>query len=275
MEIKTSIFRIHPQADLELIWQDLEECGCRLLYSEADDHSLQIFGDLPEGMNKKNLLKQFPQLVDIEPIELPEIDWEAQWSVHENYQEGFLQVNLKTYAEEQAFDRGPPLLKLIPGPGFGDLSHPTTRLVLRLMSPFVSHREVIDVGCGSGILSLAAAAMGAKAIIGLDIDEKALTHSRANSENNQMSNKIHFFFPEAAYKVENHSVVLMNMIQSEQVIAWQSLTSVKDHISIAVTSGILKEGRADYLKQCKLWGWQLMEELEEEGWLGFVFFLQT
>lgn len=272
MGIKTSLFQIDPSADIETVWQHLEDCGCSLLYSDADEKAQKIFGHLPAALNAEDLLAQYPEILTIEAIELPEIDWEGQWSAHEAYHEGYLYVDLQDYAKETAFAVWPSTLKLIPGPGFGDHSHPTTKLVLRLMPNLVRGKSVIDVGCGSGILSLAAVAMGASSVCGIDIDEEALIHSRANAECNGMGEFLEFLLPEDIKGKYAGSIALMNMIQSEQEVAWTSLTStINSAPETILTSGILREGRAEYLAMCAKWGWQLVEELEEDGWLGFVF----
>ncbi|HEV8053042.1 MAG TPA: 50S ribosomal protein L11 methyltransferase [Parachlamydiaceae bacterium] len=272
MGIKTSLFQIDPSVDLELVWQNLEDSGCTLLYSDADENSQKIFGHLPADLDTKDLLAQYPELLTIEAIELPEIDWEGQWSAHDAYHEGYLHVDLQDYAKEAAFKTWSSELKLIPGPGFGDHSHPTTKLVLRLMPSYVIDKRVIDVGCGSGILSLAAVAMGASAVCGIDIDEEALVHSQENAECNGMGGIIKFILPEACEATSGGSVALMNMIQSEQLVAWESLVSIIDTIpETIVTSGILAEGRSKYIEVCTKWGWELVEEFEDDGWLGFVF----
>lgn len=259
MGIKALSFQIDPSADLENVWQNLELIGCDLLYSDASESSSQIFGNIPSHLTKEHFLS-LPEILSIEPVELPEIDWEAQWAAQESYSDGFLHVDLKPYTP----------LKLVPGAGFGDYSHPTTRLVLKLMPSYVSDKDVIDVGCGSGILSLAARLMGARSVCGIDIDEAALVHSRANSACNGMEG-IPFIFPQELKAAHEGSVILMNMIQSEQEIAWKSLGPISGKVSIAVTSGILSEGREAYLKLCAKWGWRLLAESEEAGWLGFIF----
>lgn len=265
MKIKTSSFQISPSADIEIVWQNLEALGCSLLYSEVDEDEQKIFGNLPPNLTKNALLAQYPEILRIDNIELPEIDWEGQWSAHQNYYDGYLHVDLKNYFEKNS------TLKLLPGPGFGDHSHPTTRLVLKLMPSLVIEKNVLDVGCGSGILSLAAVAMGAKTVRGIDIDQEAIKHSWSNSQCNGIENALSFQLADQLKAIEKDSVVLMNMIQSEQVVAWESLGKLRENVSIVVSSGILAEARKAYLKQSIEWGWQLLHEAEEEGWLGFVF----
>lgn len=202
------------------------------------------------------------------------IDWEAQWAAHGlNYRDGFVHVELGEYVRD--FNPGvqPSLLRLKPGPGFGDLSHPTTRLVLKMMHPHVQGAHVLDIGCGSGILALAAIAMGAKSVAAIDIDEEALEHARRNSALNGMGQRIEFVAPENFRLSGNNTniVVLMNMIQLEQIQAWNSLSQIHSLVGKALTSGILSEGRDAYLELCHSRQWHCVQEAEESGWLGFIF----
>jgi ribosomal protein L11 methyltransferase len=78
-------------------------------------------------------------------------------------------------------------LVLDPGLAFGTGSHPTTRLCLDWLSTHICGGEsVLDYGCGSGILGLAAAKFGAGSVLGVDIDEQALVSAAANAETNQV-----------------------------------------------------------------------------------------
>ena len=118
------------------------------------------------------------------------IDWEAQWAAHaQNFYDGCVHIDFKSYG------RSAPPLRLKPGGGFGDLSHPTTRLMLRMLAQIVAKQDVIDIGCGSGILSLAAAALGSPKVYGIDIEQEAVEHSRNNAIFNNLSEKSFFFEP--------------------------------------------------------------------------------
>lgn len=199
------------------------------------------------------------------------IDWDSQWAKHApGYREGYLHVNLSEYSANTDTKE----LKLVPGPGFGDLSHPTTRLVLQLMPPIVHNRHVLDVGCGSGILSFAAAAMGAMSVAGIDIDQDALTHARSNSKLNGRSKMIEFTTPqEYSRKADHkmHRVLLMNMIRTEQYAAWHSLGEIHSSVTSIVSSGILVEEEKVYLSLLERWGFTPTRKQEESGWLAFIF----
>lgn len=267
--MKIALYRLHPSADVESVWDRLENLGCSLLYSESDGEANRIYGQALSQKEKDALIKQIPEVEAIEEALLPEIDWEAQWKQHgQGYKEGFLEIDTAAYCN----CRKPSLIRLVPGPGFGDLSHPTTRLVMKLMANRIEGRKVLDIGCGSGVLSLAAIAMGAVEVCGIDIDPQAVEHARKNVVLNGMEKSVRFGLPEeaAAWIPKAPLVALMNMIQSEQVVAWESLSRWHHAIDCAVTSGILKEEKEVYLAQCDAWGFDPVEVREEEGWLGFV-----
>jgi ribosomal protein L11 methyltransferase len=153
-------------------------------------------------------------------------------------------------------------IELLPGPGFGDFSHPTTRLALQLMAPYVKDKNVIDIGCGSGILSIAAAAMGAESVYGYDIDPASVEHARQNKN----SEKITFANTPPTH-IPHDAVIVMNMISSEQAHAW----NISFHPGVLITSGVLEEDRAAYLEWTASLGWTLKQAACEDGWCGFVF----
>lgn len=248
-------------------WQELESFGCELLYSCEDivGHK-QIYGYL----DPQYLVDKFKSLSKIEKVEMEPIDWEAQWAAHGlDFHDGFVHVDLSKFGLKNPIR----ILRLKPGPGFGDLSHPTTRLMLKLMCGVAPKKHVIDIGSGSGILTLAALIFGAKKAYGIDIDESANFHAQSNAELNELEKRLFFGTPQnfELIKEEIPLCIVMNMIWSEQSVAWSSLPQLHRIESDIIISGILAEERQQYLTQTMKWGWQLLSELEEEGWLGFSF----
>lgn len=197
------------------------------------------------------------------------VDWEEQWATFAPHFEGGLShVDLGKLGEDAAG----AILQLKPGAGFGDLSHPTTRLTMALMLPLVKGNVVFDIGCGSGILSVGAALLGAKKVYGLDIESAALEHSRENAKLNRIDHKILFTKELRKNWISKAPLVIaMNMIWSEQESAWGSLGLLHGKEASIVTSGLLSSQREEYLLLTQSWGWSLVEEKEEEGWMGFVF----
>jgi ribosomal protein L11 methyltransferase len=187
--------------------------------------------------------------------------WDKQWELFApDFKDGKAHIDLKPYGCSE-------ILQLYPGPGFGDLSHPTTRMILRLMQPFMNNQAVLDIGCGSGILSLAAAAMGASQVDGYDIDPEAVEHAKRNAALSPFQKKIHFTVTPPA-KIP--SVLLMNMISSEQAQAWSLIEDRIPPSAVLITSGILEENADEYLQWRSRQGWGVKKKLTEKDWTGFV-----
>lgn len=183
--------------------------------------------------------------------------WHSQWELFApNFRDGKAHISLNPTTT----------LKLLPGPGFGDFSHPTTQLTLQLATPLFPHQHVIDIGCGSGILSIAATALGAKSAYGYDIDPEAAFHA---TQNGKLNNSHAFFSTVPPPKIRLNSLILMNMISSEQASAWNTFLPSLTSPAILITSGVLDKDT--YLSWAKTQAWTLTESLQQDIWWAFKF----
>ena len=102
---------------------------------------------------------------------------------------------------------------LDPGLAFGTGTHPTTSLCLSWLDSLdLSGKTVIDFGCGSGILSLAALLLGAKEVIGIDIDPQALQASKSNAERNGVADRLSLYLPQDQPQNIKGDVVVANIL---------------------------------------------------------------
>jgi ribosomal protein L11 methyltransferase len=248
---------------MEQAWQILEEEGIELAYGEEEGSQVILY---LYSLSTKPLLKH-TWIEKIEKVQLSPIDWDSQWALHGlNFKNGVVHFSLDILGRQ-----GEPIC-LKPGPGFGDLSHPTTLLVLQLMEKYLTTQMVVDIGSGSGVLSLVAVALGASYAYGVDIDSSAIQHAQENAQLNKLESKCLFVLPEKfSFDSSMKPLILMNMISSEQKVAWKSLSCLQHCSGLRITSGVPKEERELYLEQTNEWGWKLKEEKELEGWMGFVF----
>lgn len=196
---------------------------------------------------------------------MSEINWTEQWEQFApNYRDGYAHIDLRKFGAETP-------VRLKPGPGFGDLSHPTTRIMLELMGKRMEKRPLVDIGAGSGILTLAGRALGSKQCTGIEIEPEAVLHALENAKANGAESQVKFFLPEKVPVLKGAHVILMNMILSEQRAAKGMYENLFTQAEALITSGVLAMQRDLCLNQAEAWGWNLIEEKEEEGWMGFYF----
>jgi ribosomal protein L11 methyltransferase len=188
------------------------------------------------------------------------IDWNEQWArFSEDFRDGTAHIDLQRF-------RSPHTLLLSPGPGFGDLSHPTTYLMLSLMAGWLDHETVLDIGCGSGILALSALLMGAECSYGIDIDEEAVAHARSNAAINHLEKRAHFsrYLP----KKMKTGIILINMILTEQKTVLGEIPLLPQMAKLWIASGLLASQRKEAIDWMEGIGFQLIEEKTRGDWLG-------
>ncbi|MDP1608364.1 MAG: 50S ribosomal protein L11 methyltransferase [Chlamydiales bacterium] len=250
--MKSYLFKVLNPEKAE---EELLQCGLQDLYQIEDQETGEVFIG---GRSSKELKPRYSELMNVEQA----VDWEEQWAhFAEDFSEGKAHIDLKRFGKKAT-------LLLQPGPGFGDLSHPTTELMLRMMKGRMKSQSIVDIGTGSGILALAALLLGASSAFGIDIDAAALKHARLNAKINHLQARFAKKLPAQL----SPSIFLLNMILPEQQ------TALKRHLKrynrlakLWITSGILAEQKENYLQCTQSWGWKLKEIHKKKKWLGFVF----
>ncbi len=255
------LFSVKLEASLSEARKELKKNGLKEIYTVEDkSQGMRFLGGYSTSSSPPE------KLILVDYVETcSTIDWEAQAREFSPYYlEGLLQIPLVHFGKSEA------TLKLLPGEGFGDLSHPTTEMMLSTLSTKVEDKLVLDIGCGNGILSFASSYFGAKKTWGIDIEEKAIALANENLNLNQLENLVQFFHNSEYCTKPVPDVILLNMISSEQKIAWNSFPHLHEIPLEIITSGILKSQKANYLEICSLHNWEVVEEIEKNGWLTFV-----
>jgi len=214
-----------------------------------EEAGIQVISPLTE--------EQLQALRHFRPQPLPDLNWEEQWAAFApNFQNGVAHIEV-----------GGEEIRLLPGGGFGDFSDPTTQLMMQMMQKHLANRTIVDVGCGSGILSVAACKMGAAHVHALDISDEALQHTKKNAKLNGVEEKIST--AHALSHAVDSPLILMNMISSEQMQAWEMNPTLHNISCEMITSGVLEEQRDDYLALVQEWGFTLAQEEILDGWAAF------
>jgi ribosomal protein L11 methyltransferase len=154
-------------------------------------------------------------------------------------------------------------ITLDPGLAFGTGSHPTTRLCLCWLDANIKGEEtLLDYGCGSGILAIAALKLGAASAIGVDIDPQAVQSSRDNAAANQVAAR--FCLPDALPRQQADIVVANILTNPLKILAPVLANAVRPGGQI-VLSGILHDQAVEVLQVYSQW-FDLKAPLLEDGW---------
>ena len=154
----------------------------------------RVLALLPDGADPAQIIEQARQSLafELEPNwdvrEVPDQDWvRLTQSQFGPIEVGERLLIVPTWHREEVVAAGRVAIELDPGLAFGTGSHPTTHLCLRwLSSEMPQGASVLDYGCGSGILAIAAKLLGAGPTIGVDIDEQAVESTRYNAHANKV-----------------------------------------------------------------------------------------
>lgn len=194
------------------------------------------------------------------------IDWSSQSEQFSPYfEEGMIKVPMCL------FEQSDKILTLKPGEGFGDMSHVTTEMSLQLIAKEVSGKCILDIGCGSGVLSLAAEHLGALYAIGIDIEPSAVEHAKENQKLNESKNVEFLLDIKKRVFKQKIDLAVMNMTLFEQKLALGTLDETLKDIPRLITSGILEEQQKGYLEFMESIGWLVDKSLCQDKWMAFSF----
>ncbi len=172
---------------------------------------------------------------------------------------------------------GEVMLTLDPGMAFGTGLHPTTRMCLEQVEKRVqSGMRVLDVGTGSGILTIAAAKLGATSVYAIDNSSVAVESARANAEMNGLSEPIQVVLgvldeAEAKRMAGQYDLVVANIIAHIIGSIAPQLAQTLAPDGLLVVSGIIEARRADAEQPLLAAGLELVEQTMIEDWLALVY----
>ena len=218
-----------PKPGEIMLWPDTQVIG---LYDANEDLSLVA----------TTVRKDFPFLRSSEIVldQLEDKDWEREWMVNFHPMKfGSRLWICPSWLEVP--DVNAINIMLDPGLAFGTGTHPTTSLCLEWLDSIDLHNKVVvDFGCGSGILGIAALKLGAKEVIGIDIDPQALQASQANAQRNGVNDRLSLFLPQHQPAIQA-DIVIANILASplKELVSTISNYCKKD--GKLLMSGILEE----------------------------------
>ncbi|MDU7337536.1 MAG: 50S ribosomal protein L11 methyltransferase [Clostridium sp.] len=173
---------------------------------------------------------------------------------------------------EDEYDAGDrAVLHLEPGVAFGTGTHETTRLCMELLEDYITPgSEMLDVGCGSGILSIAALLLGAKRAIGVDIDEAGVRTAIENARINGMDGRFTGIHGNLTDKVSGtFDVVAANIVADVIILLTNDIRQFLKPGAVYLISGIIDTREQDVLAAIEK-DFEILQRREEKGWVAMA-----
>ena len=246
-------------------------------YLEANDEGFAKMGEVRIALQQLKESRSDCGTLLMTMETLQDEDWENNWKQYNKPME--IGERLLVIPQwEQADTKGRVPLILDPGLTFGTGSHATTRLCLTALEKRVKGGEkVLDLGCGSGILSIAALKLGAKEALAVDIDDKCLTVAYDNAALNGIGKdtytvKVGDILSDQAVQAEiggGYDIVLANIVADVIIALGPMVHGLMKKDGLFLCSGII-DTRAEEVKgKLKEAGLEILEERSSEGWFAF------
>lgn len=213
--------------------------------------------------------------LEFEIKSVKEEDWANNWKQYFKPLKVGEKLLVKPSWEEYEGNDGRTILEIDPASSFGTGQHNTTKLCLELLEKTVNgHERILDLGCGSGILSIGGILLGANEATAVDIEENAVTTALENAEKNNISKeKYHAYCgdiisdSELREKIGSEFNIITANIVADVLIAMSSLfSSFLKPESTLIISGIITERKSEVVDAIVKAGFDVIEEAEGEGW---------
>lgn len=234
-----------------------------------DDETFNRFKDELEQLGKNINIGEF---FKIETTTIQDSDWENSWKDYFdilNIGEKF--VIVPTWREyENQEDKY--VINIDPGMAFGTGGHETTSLCIKNLEKYVKpHDNVIDVGCGSGILSIAASYLTDGSLKAVDLDKLAVDVSRENFALNNLENRIEVEEASLLTKeTKKYDVIVANILAHIIELMLEDAYKLLEDGGYFITSGIIKDKKDELLEKMLEQGFKLVEETSDNEWYSFV-----
>lgn len=247
--------------DEELLQKDREH-GVVHIYITPDENPAEAISFLKERYESEGIP------FEIETSGCAEEDWMNNWKQYFNPIEIGEKLLVRPTWRDEYDAKGRAVLNLDPGIAFGTGAHETTRLVLGEIEKTAGKgKTFLDVGCGSGILSVAALVLGCDTAFGVDIDELAVKTAYENAALNDVTDRFTAVCGDLTDKVSGkYDIIAANIVADAIIMLTQSVEKFMKPETVYIMSGII-DTRADEVENAVSKHLKITKRTENNGWV--------
>ena len=236
------------------------------IYIPIEENAMEAMAFLQERYNAEKI----PCSFDSEKVN--DTQWNENWKKYFFATEIGERLTICPSWEKYENKQGRVVLSIDPGAAFGTGTHATTSLCLEVLERYIKPGvKMLDVGSGSGILAIAAALLGAKECLGVDIDAQAVKVARENAQINSVEDKVVFEKGDLTKTVKGkYNVVCANIVADAIMALSGNIKPFLEKDAVYIVSGII-DIRANETKNClESYGFKIIEEHIKDNWYAFV-----
>jgi len=204
----------------------------------------------------------------VEIKEVKDEDWSNTWKQY--YKPTRIGNNIIIKPEWEKYDKEPGdiIIEMNPGMAFGTGTHETTTMCIEALEEVVTNEDLIfDIGCGSGILGVVAAKLGAKKVVAVDFDEVAVGVARDNVTKNQVADRVSVFHGNLMNNIdEKGDVILVNIIADVIITMAPDFRHYLKSSGTLITSGIILEKIEPVKKALKAHNIEVYKTVKKGEW---------
>lgn len=264
---------------LDLVSGFLWELDITGLHEE--ENFIKVFSNEESNVSKEIIAAQMEKLVDekvinsfnIEENILEDKNWNEEWEKSINVIEISDRIVIKPSFRNYESKRDQIIITIDPKMSFGTGEHPTTKLVLQLLEKYIEkNSKVLDIGTGTGILSIASIKLGADSVLAIDNDEWCIENSKENIKLNNVEDKIKIRFAEInQIEEDNFDLILANIQKNVLLDIAEEIKSKLKNGGTAILSGLLADDEKDILKKYEELNFSLVEKKIIGEWTALVY----
>ncbi|MBQ2705027.1 MAG: 50S ribosomal protein L11 methyltransferase [Clostridia bacterium] len=208
----------------------------------------------------------------IETVSVNESEWADNWKKYFKPIEIGNRLAICPSWEQYDNPQGRVVLNIDPGAAFGTGAHDTTRLCLGVLDRYCGdNKTILDVGSGSGILSISALLLGCSTAVGVDIDPMAVKVAEENAVLNNVQSRVEYVCGDLVEKISGkYDIVCANIVADIIISLCDNVCDFMADNGLFICSGIIDTREADVLEKLSKTGLSVVERFESGGWVALV-----